>query len=98
MQLEILNNVLCIILISIITVLSSAGLVFFYLLADIQLQYIKLKRLKAQLTKQELSMLTLSGRIIKLMEVVGAYISEIEEKRSALENRRKSYTNLTKRS
>lgn len=102
--LEMLSNesTICIILYivatSIITILSSAGVLFFYLLADIKIQHAKLKRLKIELSKQEKSILTLSARIINLMEAVSVYIEEIEAKRLTLENRRRSYSGLTKRS
>lgn len=96
------ESTICIILYivatSIITILSSAGVLFFYLLADIKIQHAKLKRLKIELSKQEKSILTLSARIINLMEAVSVYIEEIEAKRLTLENRRRSYSGLTKRS
>lgn len=90
--------ILYIIATSIVAILSFAGILFFYLLADIKIQHAKLKRLKIELSKQEISILVLSARVIKLMEAVSVYIEEIEKQRLTLQNKRRSYLNLTKHS
>lgn len=85
---EIILKILAAICYTIIVVFIAAGVIFAILTIEFKILLHRRKRIKEQLSKEEMRLLELSSLVNQFMVSVNSYISEIANKRQELLSRK----------